>query len=51
MVEEVDLDNLSEEERAKVRCYAMVIGWSDEDQVFLVTIPDFPGAHTREHTC
>jgi predicted RNase H-like HicB family nuclease len=34
----------------KVRRYAMVIEWSDEDQLFLVSIPDFPGAHTHGRT-
>ncbi|MGH2616113.1 MAG: type II toxin-antitoxin system HicB family antitoxin [Thermomicrobiales bacterium] len=33
-----------------MRRYAMVIEWSDEDQLFLVSIPDFPGAHTHGHT-
>lgn len=37
-------------EWAKVRRYAMVIEWSDEDQLFLVSIPDFPGAHTHGRT-
>jgi predicted RNase H-like HicB family nuclease len=32
------------------RRYAMVIEWSDEDQHFLVSIPDFPGAHTHGRT-
>jgi predicted RNase H-like HicB family nuclease len=50
MVEVVDLDNLSEEERSRVRRYAMVIEWSDEDACFLVTLPDFPGAHTHGST-
>jgi predicted RNase H-like HicB family nuclease len=50
MVEEVDLGNLSENERARVRRYAMVIEWSDEDECFLVSIPDFPGAHTHGRT-
>ena len=50
MVKHVDRDNLCEAERARVRRYAMVIEWSDEDQFFLVSIPDFPGAHTHGHT-
>ena len=33
-----------------MRRYAMVIEWSDEDQLFLVSIPDFPGAHTHGRT-
>jgi predicted RNase H-like HicB family nuclease len=35
---------------ATVRRYAMVIEWSDEDQLFLVSIPDFPDAHTHGRT-
>ena len=31
------------------RC-ALVIEWYDEDQLFLVSIPDFPGAHTHGRT-
>lgn len=27
--------------------YAMVIEWSDEDQAYIVSIPEFPGAHTH----
>ncbi len=42
-----ELSNLDWE---KVRRYAMVIEWSDEDQLFLVSIPDFPGAHTHGRT-
>jgi predicted RNase H-like HicB family nuclease len=47
MSDHFDLNNLSDEERAAARRYAMVIEWSDEDQLFLVSIPDFPGAHTH----
>jgi predicted RNase H-like HicB family nuclease len=43
-------DDLSDEEKAAVRRYALVIEWSDEDQLFLVSIPDFPGAHTHGRT-
>lgn len=28
----------------------MVIEWSDEDQLFLVSFPDCPGAHTHGRT-
>ena len=37
-------------EWANVRRYAMVIEWSNKDQLFLVSIPDFPGAHTHGRT-
>lgn len=47
MSEEIDLDNLTEEQLMAVRRYALVIEWSDEDQVFLATAPDLPGARTH----
>jgi len=43
----VDLDNLTEEQLMAVRRYALVIEWSDEDQVFLATAPDLSGARTH----
>ena len=30
--------------------YSMVIQWSDEDQVFVVTFPEFPGSQTHGAT-
>ena len=42
--------NVPDPEWEKVRRYAMVIEWSDEDQLFVVSIPDFPGAHTHGRT-
>lgn len=27
--------------------YSMVIEWSDEDQAFIVSIPEFPGNYTH----
>ena len=50
MVEHLNPSNDADGEWAKVRRYAMVIEWSDEDQLFLVSIPDFPGAHTHGRT-
>lgn len=29
--------------------YQMVIQWSDEDDCFLVALPDFPGSYWRSH--
>lgn len=29
--------------------YRMVIQWSDEDNCFLVALPDFPGQYWRTH--
>ncbi|MFM7175489.1 MAG: type II toxin-antitoxin system HicB family antitoxin [Caldilinea sp.] len=30
--------------------YSIVIEWSDEDAVFVVTLPEFPGSHTHGAT-
>ncbi|HKS69140.1 MAG TPA: type II toxin-antitoxin system HicB family antitoxin [Ktedonobacterales bacterium] len=30
--------------------YSMVIEWSDEDQAFVVSIPEFPGNYTHGDT-
>jgi predicted RNase H-like HicB family nuclease len=45
--ERVNAANTPDPEWEKVRRCAMVIEWSDEDQLFLVSNPDFPGAHTH----
>ena len=50
MDEDNNAVNVPDPEWEKVRRYAMVIEWSDEDQLFLVSIPDFPGAHTHGRT-
>ena len=50
MDEHSNSDDSSDPKREKVRRYAMVIEWSDEDQLFLVSIPDLPGAHTHGRT-
>ena len=50
MVTHVDRGNLGESERDSVCRYAMVVDWSAEDQCFLVSIPDFPGAHPHGRT-
>jgi predicted RNase H-like HicB family nuclease len=50
MDERINVVNVADPEWEKVRRYAMVIEWSDEDQLFLVSIPDFPGAHTHGRT-
>lgn len=47
MANPVDQATDAVSEWARVRRQAMVIEWSDEDQLFLVSIPDFPGAHTH----
>ena len=50
MDEHINAADLSILDWERVRRYAMVIEWSDEDQLFLVSIPDFPGAHTHGRT-
>ena len=50
MDERANTVNVPNPEWEKMRRYAMVIEWSDEDQLFLVSIPDFPGAHTHGRT-
>lgn len=30
--------------------YSMVIQWSDEDQVYIVTVPELPGCRTHGET-
>jgi predicted RNase H-like HicB family nuclease len=30
--------------------YSMVIAWSDEDQVYVVTVPELPGCQTHGRT-
>jgi predicted RNase H-like HicB family nuclease len=50
MDEHVDEINRLDPDWERVRRYAMVIEWSDEDQLFLVSIPDFAGVHTHGRT-
>ena len=50
MTEHPNANDDADGEWTKVRRYALVIEWSDEDQLFLVSIPDFPGAHTHGRT-
>ena len=30
--------------------YSMIIEWSDEDQAFIVTVPELPGCRTHGNT-
>ena len=41
---------LTADDLAATRRYAMVIEWSDEDQVFIVTVPDLQGCRTHGAT-
>jgi predicted RNase H-like HicB family nuclease len=50
VVDRISTDNVSDLAWEQVRRYAIAIEWSDEDQLFLVSIPDFPGAHTHGQT-
>ncbi|MGH8010231.1 MAG: type II toxin-antitoxin system HicB family antitoxin [Candidatus Binatia bacterium] len=43
-------DNVSPEELAEARHYAMEIEWSPEDEVFVVSFPDAPGVLTHGAT-
>jgi DNA-binding transcriptional regulator YiaG len=43
-------DNVSAEELAEARRYAMEIEWSPEDEVFVVSFPDAPGVMTHGAT-
>jgi DNA-binding transcriptional regulator YiaG len=43
-------DNVSAEELAEARRYAMEIEWSPEDDVFVVSFPDAPGVMTHGAT-
>ena len=41
---------LTADDLVATRRYAMVIEWSEEDQVFVVTVPDLPGCRTHGAT-
>ena len=43
-------DNVSAEELAEARRYAIEIEWSPEDEVFVVSVPDAPGVMTHGAT-
>jgi predicted RNase H-like HicB family nuclease len=34
----------------KCKRYSILIEWSDEDGVYVVTLPEFPGSHTHGAT-
>jgi predicted RNase H-like HicB family nuclease len=33
-----------------IKRYSMVIEWSDEDQAYIVTVPELPGCKTHGYT-
>jgi DNA-binding transcriptional regulator YiaG len=45
-----DETDISPEEYAAARHYAMIIEWSEEDGVFVVTVPDIPRCRTHGAT-
>jgi DNA-binding transcriptional regulator YiaG len=46
----VDCTEITTEELAEAHRYAIVIEWSDEDDAFIVSVPDLPGLHTHGAT-
>jgi predicted RNase H-like HicB family nuclease/DNA-binding XRE family transcriptional regulator len=46
----VDRSELTPEELAEARHYALLIEWSPEDGAFIVSVPDLPGVHTHGAT-
>ncbi len=46
----VDRSELTPEELAEARHYALLIEWSSEDDAFIVSVPDLPGVHTHGAT-
>jgi predicted RNase H-like HicB family nuclease len=42
--------SLTAEEYAAAKPYAIVVEWSDEDQVYIATAPDFRGCRTHGAT-
>ncbi len=46
----VDRSELTAEELAEARPYALSIEWSLEDKAFIVSVPDLPGVHTHGAT-
>jgi predicted RNase H-like HicB family nuclease len=41
---------ITEDELAEARRYSLLIAWSDEDQVYVVTVPELPGCVTHGET-
>lgn len=42
--------DISDAELAEARAYSMVIAWSPEDDVYVVSVPELAGLHTHGHT-
>ncbi len=41
---------LTAEELAEARRYSMIIAWSDEDDAYIITVPELPGCRTHGAT-
>lgn len=50
MSEHIDMSPLTDEELAEARRYPMDIGWSDEDQAYIATVPDLQSLRTHGET-
>lgn len=50
MEESVDLGEITPEELAEARRYAVEITWDARDRIFVVTVPDLPGVMTHGAT-
>lgn len=50
MSDDIDTSPLTEEELAEARRYPMHVNWSNEDDAFLVTVPDLQGLRTHGET-
>ncbi len=49
MSEAIERD-ITEGELAKARRYSLLIQWSDEDHLYIVTVPELPGCVTHGAT-
>lgn len=48
--EEMLAEELTADEVAAAHPYSMVIAWSDEDEAYIVTVPELPGCRTHGAT-
>jgi predicted RNase H-like HicB family nuclease len=42
--------DITEEELAEARRYSLLIQWSNEDRVYIVSVPELPGCRTHSAT-
>lgn len=50
IVEDEIVHDITEEALAEARRYSMLIDWSDEEQIYIVTVPELPGCRTHGAT-